>query len=59
MLFDAGIDEKDAQELLGHSKISMTKDVYTHIKRSRKAQTAKKLNDFTVGQTESNGSKDI
>ena len=59
MLFDAGIDEKDAQELLGHSKISMTKDVYTHIKKSRKALTAKKLNDFASGNAENSDSKAI
>jgi integrase len=44
MLFEAGIDEKDAQELLGHASIMMTKDVYTSIRQKRKAKTAKKLN---------------
>lgn len=46
ILFEAGIDEKDAQELLGHANIAMTKDVYTHISKSRKEKTAEKLNAF-------------
>ena len=46
ILFEAGIDEKDAQELLGHSSVSMTKDVYTHIRKKRKDKTAKLLNGF-------------
>lgn len=47
ILFEAGIDEKDAQELLGHSSISVTRDTYTHIRRMRKEQTAEKLNSYT------------
>lgn len=47
ILFEAGIDEKDAQELLGHSSISVTRDTYTHIRRTRKEQTAEKLNSYT------------
>ncbi len=46
MLFDAGVDEKDAQELLGHTSIIMTKDVYTHISEARKEKTAKILNEY-------------
>lgn len=48
ILFEAGIDEKDAQELLGHSSISVTKDTYTHIRKSRRDKTAKILNEYTV-----------
>lgn len=36
MLFEAGVSESDAQELLGHAQISTTKDVYTHIRERRK-----------------------
>lgn len=46
MLFEAGIDEKDAQELMGHSDINLTRQVYTHIRNERKDETAKKLNNF-------------
>lgn len=47
MLFEAGIDEKDAQELMGHSDINTTRSIYTHIRNKRKAETAKKLNAYT------------
>ena len=46
LCFDAELDEKDVQDIMGHSKISLTKEVYTHIREERKAKTAKKLNDF-------------
>lgn len=47
MLFEAGVDLKDAQELMGHSDINLTREIYTHVRNERKAETAKKLNDFT------------
>lgn len=47
MLFEAGINEKDAQELMGHSDITTTRTVYTHIRNKRKEETAKKLNEFS------------
>lgn len=46
LLFDAGIDEKDAQQLLGHASIVMTRDVYTHISSERKEKTARILNEY-------------
>ena len=46
ILYEAGIPDKDAQELLGHSSITVTRDVYTHIRKSRKNETADKLNAF-------------
>lgn len=48
ILFEAGIPDKDAQELLGHSSIAVTKDVYTHIRTTHKQKTAKKLNSYVV-----------
>ncbi len=47
MLFEAGIDEKDAQELMGHSDITLTRQIYTHIRSKRKEETARKLNNFS------------
>ena len=44
--FDAGLDEKDLQEIMGHSKIAMSKDIYTHIRKQRKQDAADKLNKF-------------
>ena len=47
ILYEAGIPDKDAQELLGHSSIAVTRDIYTHIRSSRRDATAAKLNAFT------------
>ena len=47
MLFEADIDVKDAQDLMGHSDINLTKSIYTHIRDKRKKDTANKLNAFT------------
>lgn len=46
MLFEAGVDIKDAQELMGHSDINLTRQIYTHIRSERKEETAIKLNAF-------------
>ncbi len=46
ILYEAGIDEKMAQELLGHANISTTLNIYTHIRNSRKEDAAQKLNAF-------------
>ena len=46
ILYEAGIPDKDAQELLGHSSITITRDIYTHIRQTRRSQTADRLNDF-------------
>ncbi len=47
ILYEAGIPDKDAQDLLGHAQISTTRDIYTHISERQKRETAKKLNAFT------------
>lgn len=44
--FDAGLTAKDASKILGHSKIELTLDVYTHIKQSRTQENAEKLNNY-------------
>lgn len=46
MLFEAGVDIKDTQELMGHSDINLTRQIYTHIRNERKKETANKLNAF-------------
>lgn len=46
ILYEAGIPDKDAQELLGHSDITLTRNIYTHIRTAQKSRTAEKLNAF-------------
>ena len=46
MLFEAGINIKDVQELMGHSDITLTRQIYTHIRSERKNETEKKINAF-------------
>ena len=46
ILFEAGIEAKDAQALMGHSDISTTNNIYTHIREKRMLDTAEKLNKF-------------
>lgn len=46
ILFEADIDVKDTQALMGHADISTTRNVYTHIRKNRMEQTAAKLNQF-------------
>lgn len=48
ILYEAGIPDKDAQELLGHSDITLTRNIYTHIRSSQKAKIAEQLNSFVV-----------
>ena len=44
MCFERGVSAKDAQQLLGHSKIDVTLDTYTHIRAQRRTEVAEKLN---------------
>lgn len=48
MLFECGVELKDAQDLLGHSTAAMTQDVYTHLRDSRRQETAKTLNKKVI-----------
>ena len=45
MCFEMGVSAKDAQQLLGHSKIDVTLDTYTHIRAKRRDDVAEKLNN--------------
>lgn len=42
-LFEAGITELDAQDLMGHADIATTKRIYTHIRDERRRLTYDKL----------------
>lgn len=45
LIFECGLEVKDCQDILGHSTAAMTQDVYTHLRDSRRAETAKLLNE--------------
>lgn len=44
ILYECGIDEKITQELMGHSNISITRNIYTHIREQKINETANILN---------------
>lgn len=44
MLYEADVSPKDAQRLLGHSKVSVTLDIYTHVSDRHMSRVADKLN---------------
>lgn len=43
LLFEAGVDEKTAQKILGHSRVEITREIYTEL---REAQQRKSLGLF-------------
>lgn len=48
-LFEAGIQPKTVQALLGHSDIKVTMDIYTHVMEEVKVEAVEKLNSlFTI-----------
>lgn len=49
VLYNAGIDAKSAQLLLGHAQISTTMDIYTHISDEKKAEDYIKLANYNFG----------
>lgn len=46
LVYEAGVTEKDAQVLMGHSSIVVTHNIYTHIRAKRMQETADKLNSY-------------
>lgn len=53
MLYDAEVDVKTAQSLLGHAKASTTQDIYTHIWESRQKQQMSKMETYISDLTKS------
>lgn len=44
LLYEWDIDEKTSQEILGHSDISTTRNIYTHIRQNRMTDVLNKIN---------------
>lgn len=43
-LFEAGLECKDTQSIMGHKDISTTQNIYTHIRERRAIESSQKLN---------------
>ncbi len=56
MLYDAGVDALTAKYLLGHSDLSTTMGIYTHLSETRKTKSITALNEFV--SCKSNASQD-
>lgn len=46
LLYDAGVDAKSAQEMMGHSNIQTTLEIYTHLSREKKTTAISVINDY-------------
>lgn len=44
LMFELGVDELTAQKILGHSRIEVTREIYTDLRRQQKVKSIKKLN---------------
>ena len=50
MMYDAGVDVKTAQDILGHSSVNVTLDIYTHLSREKKNINIDKMNSYIESQ---------
>ena len=46
LLFDAGVSMKDVKERLGHSDITTTMNIYTHVTENKAKETANSFAKF-------------
>ena len=46
ILYEAGVDTKAAQTIMGHTDIRTTQNIYTHIQQTKLEETALKLNTY-------------
>ena len=62
LLYELGVDPKDAQNRLRHKNIKTTMDIYTHLSEKQKQTPISKLEHFSskgtiLGTTEQNNEK--
>jgi len=50
MLFEAGVDEYTAQQLLGHANVETTMAIYTHLRQKKKSESIKKLEEHVTNE---------
>lgn len=52
LLYNAGVDVKMAQDILGHSSVSVTLGIYTHLTHESKQISANKINEYIIKQNQ-------
>lgn len=57
MLYDAGVDIKTAQKLLGHASPEITMQIYTHLSDAREASSIGKMEAYLSGMGHEMGHK--
>ena len=57
MLIERGCDEKYVQHRLGHKKLSVTQDVYTHLTDGMRSRSVSKLNEIYAADKEQDDTK--
>lgn len=45
LMFELGVDELTAQRILGHSRIEITREIYTELRAAQNAKSVQKFND--------------
>ena len=50
MMYDAGVDVKTAQNILGHNSVNITLDIYTHLSGYKKSINVDKMNSYIENQ---------
>ena len=44
LMFELGVDELTAQRILGHSRIEITREIYTELRANQKMKSVDKIN---------------
>ena len=51
-MLQSGVAMKTASEILGHSSIAITADLYTHVMQKTKEEAAAQIGDYVFGTQE-------
>ena len=52
LMLQSGVAMKTASEILGHSSIAITADLYTHVMQKTKEEAATQIGDYVFGTQE-------
>ena len=44
LMFELGVDELTAQRILGHSRVEITREIYTQLREAQNRQSIEKFN---------------